>query len=260
MNEPIDLLQRLDDIGRSLERYPDALALLGLGSVGTELDRLDAHSDLDFFVVTAPGRREAFIEDLSWLSDVAPVVYAFRNTADGYKALFSDGIFCEFAVFELPALLNAAYAEGRVVWKRPEVAATIAAPARPSAAPRQPDAAWLAGEAVTNLYVGLERFARGEKLSAARFIQGYAVDRLLALTAYQEVERPAHRDPFDPARRFEARFPVAAARLPDFMQGYERTPESAASILSYLSATVGVNPAMVAAISRLLAEIESARP
>ena len=43
------LLKRLDDIGQSLERSGHALALIGLGSVGVELDRLDSYSDLDFF-------------------------------------------------------------------------------------------------------------------------------------------------------------------------------------------------------------------
>jgi len=41
-----DLLTRLDNIGRDLAQSDHALALLGLGSVGLELDRLDAYSDL----------------------------------------------------------------------------------------------------------------------------------------------------------------------------------------------------------------------
>ena len=41
------------------------------------------------------------------------------------------------------------------------------------------------GEALTNLYVGMAREKRGEKLSAMRFIQGYAVDRLLELAEYK---------------------------------------------------------------------------
>ena len=49
------LLQRLDEIGRSLERSGHALALIGLGSVGTELDRLDDYADLDFFAIVEDG-------------------------------------------------------------------------------------------------------------------------------------------------------------------------------------------------------------
>ncbi len=49
------LLKRLDEIGLSLERSGHGLALLGLGSVGLELDRIDAYSDLDFFAIVEAG-------------------------------------------------------------------------------------------------------------------------------------------------------------------------------------------------------------
>src|SRR5574338_611622 len=94
------LLQRLDAIGGSLSESGTALALLGLGSVGAETERLDAYSDLDFFVIVKPGCKPDYLASLEWLAAVHPLAYAFLNTADGYKALFADGIFCEFAVFE----------------------------------------------------------------------------------------------------------------------------------------------------------------
>jgi hypothetical protein len=61
--------------------------LLALGSAGLERQRLDRYSDLDFFVIVAQGYKVHYIESLDWL-------------ADGHKALMTDGIFCEFAVFE----------------------------------------------------------------------------------------------------------------------------------------------------------------
>jgi hypothetical protein len=48
------LLARLDAIARSLEASGHAEALIGLGSVGLELDRLDEYSDLDFFAIVNP--------------------------------------------------------------------------------------------------------------------------------------------------------------------------------------------------------------
>jgi hypothetical protein len=109
----------------------------------------------------------------------------------------------------------------------------------------------LLGEAVTNLYVGLSRYHRGEKLSAARFIQGYAVDRVIELAHQVEDEQPAHKDPFTAERRFEVRFPQTAALLPEFMQGYDRTPESARAILTFLDQHFDVNPTMKNLILRL---------
>jgi hypothetical protein len=61
------LLQRLDDLGGILAMRGDALALLGLGSVGRDLDRLDDHSDLDFFVVVEDGAKQRYLESVDWL-------------------------------------------------------------------------------------------------------------------------------------------------------------------------------------------------
>ena len=57
MNKKELLLKRLDEIGRSLKKTGKALALLGLGSVGVELDRIDDYSDLDFFVIVKDGEK-----------------------------------------------------------------------------------------------------------------------------------------------------------------------------------------------------------
>ncbi len=251
MNSPQTLLSRLDAIGRSLEQSGHALALIGLGSVGLETDRLDAYSDLDFFAIVEAGYKKRYIDDLNWLSAVAPVAYAFRNTPDGYKLLFADEIFCEFAVFEPAELSGIPFERGRVVWKVPQVEDAIAVPVVTSGPAPQPTAEWLLGEALTNLYVGLCRLRRGEKLSASRFIQGYAVDRVLELVTLMEKEAPVSRDRFANERRFEQRYPGFAARLPDFIQGYERSIESAQAILGFLEGHFEVNPAIAKAIRRL---------
>jgi hypothetical protein len=253
MDRPQALLDRLAAIGRSLSGRESALALLGLGSVGQERERLDDWSDLDFFALVAEGHKDAFLDDLSWLSAVAPLAYVFRNTPDGYKLLYADGIFCEMAVFTPSELAAAAYAPGLVVWRRPEVPESIAAPARPAEPPAAPADEWLVGEALTNLYVGLGRWHRGERLSAARFIQQYAVDRLIELAERREPPQPVPRDLFTPERRVERRLPEFAAHLPQFAQGYGRSRESALAILAYLEQRAPVNDALAQAI-RALAE------
>jgi len=52
MTTPHDLLARLDAIGASLAATDHGLALIGLGSVGLETDRLDAYSDPDFSAIS----------------------------------------------------------------------------------------------------------------------------------------------------------------------------------------------------------------
>ena len=228
------LLSRLNEIGASLAQSNKAVALIGLGSVGVEVDRLDDFSDLDFFAIVETGLKSEFLDHLGWLSSICPIVYSFRNTPDGYKLLFEDGVFCEFAVFEEPELRHIPFAPGRIVWKRPGVSDALALPQLASNVQENPTLEWSLGEALTNLYVGVCRFRRGEKLSAFRLIQCYAVDRVLELAERIEPSTRSPRDVFAPERRYEQRHPSIAEALPSFMQGYERNIESARAILDFL--------------------------
>lgn len=245
------LITRLEQIGRSLAASGKASALIGLGSAGAELERLDRYSDLDFFVLAKPGLKRELIEDLGWLSSICPVAYAFRNSPDGYKLLFEDGVFCEFAIFEEPELRRAAYAAARFVWKQPGVPEELRLPQQPAPPQEAPPLEWLLGEALTNLYVGLGRFHRGERLSAMRFIQGYAVDRLLDLAPRLLPESSPARDVFSAERRFEARYPALAQQLPAFLPGYTGSLAGALAILDFLEAHFEINPAIKSAIRAL---------
>jgi hypothetical protein len=251
MTEPDLLLSRLDDIGAAFARSNKALALIGLGSAGLETDRLDRYSDLDFFAIVENGRKRDFLDDLSWLGDIRPIAYSFRNTPDGYKVLFEDGIFCEFAVFEEPELEHIPFAPGRMVWKKDGVADSLRFPQRVQPALEERSVEWSLGEALTNLYTGLCRYRRGEKLAAMRLIELHAVDRLLELAERIDPAASSEsspRDPFALERRYEQRHPGIAQTLPSFAQGYERAPESARAILEFLAGNFDVNPAMRRAI------------
>lgn len=226
------LLARLDAIAYVLSQDPQALALLALGSVGRETERIDAWSDLDFFVVVAQGHKARYIDRLDWLSAAYPLAWHFRNTADGHKALMADGVFCEFAVFEPAELAGIPYAPGRLVWCRDGVDVSIATPRRAMPPPRTTDETWIVGEALSCVFVGLQRWHRGEKLSAARFVQGHALDRLIELDALRA--HPTGGDPFNAERRLEFRQPALADELPQLVPGYERTPEAAIAVLQAL--------------------------
>jgi hypothetical protein len=251
MNDPTALLKRLDEIGQALERTGGALALIGLGSVGTERDRMDSYSDLDFFVIVQAGQKSRFLNNLGWLSAPCPLAYTFLNTADGYKALYEDGIFAEFAIFEPEELDHIPFAAGQIVWQSPDAPDNLSAPRYVPPTPESHPAEWLIGEALTNLYVGLGRYWRGEKLSAMRFVQGYAVDRVLELIETLETPQPGHQDRFVRERRFEQRYPLLAQHLPTFTQGYDATPASARAVLEFLSEHFEVNPTMAGLILSL---------
>jgi hypothetical protein len=249
------LLERLDAIGRALRDSGHALALIGLGSVGAETQRLDAWSDLDFFAIVEPGHKARYLDRLDWLAAAHPLAWHFRNTADGHKALMADGVFCEFAVFEPQELDVIPFSPGRVVWRRDDVGDHIATPRRPLPAVTLPDETWIVGEALSCLFVGLQRWHRGERLSAARFVQGHALDRLIELDALRHAPPPG--DPFNRERRLEARQPALAAELPALVPGYTQTPAAAVTMLAALARRGAMlDAAMVARIRRLAASAD----
>jgi lincosamide nucleotidyltransferase len=251
MPSPQQLLHRLDEIGDSLSRTNKAQALIGLGSAGVETTRLDEYSDLDFFGIVKEGYKPDFIRDLTWLSSIHPIAWYFQNTPDGYKLLFEDGIFAEFAIFELWELEHIPYAPGRLVWAEEGFALDVVKPKIETPTREAQPVEWLVGEALSNLYIGLCRYRRGEKLSAFRFVQVFAVDRLLELASILGPEKPVYPDPFANERRFEKRFPGFSKELPGFMLGYERTQESALNILGFIDEHFKIDQRMKMAIFTL---------
>jgi hypothetical protein len=250
---PTVLQERLASLATELSGRDDALALLALGSGGKETARLDAWSDLDFFVLVRDGAKGRYLENLDWLSSVHPVLWHFRNTVDGYKALMADGVFCELAVFEIHELNRVPYAAGRFVWRRREVDEALAQPRLPLPPPHSSD--WLIGEALSNLIIGLQRHARGEKLAALRMIQVHSLDSVLEFLELHQQESHASsaaRDPFNVDRRIEIRNSQAAAALPIWAGGYERTVPAALALLEALEA-FRVVPADVAEYIRMRA-------
>jgi hypothetical protein len=250
---PARLLRRLDDIGGVLAERGDAIALIGLGSVGVDLDRLDEHSDLDFFVIVDEDAKPGYLASIDWLEDAAPVAYSFENSVDGRKALFADGIFAEYAVFTLAELAGAGFSSGRIVWRRADAPDGLAVPARSPRGSPYLTPHYQANEILTNLFVGLHREARGERLSAARLIQVHAVDRAITLLGLLDEGACGQQDAFAVERGAERRFPAARLPLAELMPGYERNREAALAMLAWLEAHTDVDAVVATAVRELAA-------
>lgn len=248
MSVPARLLQRLDLLGEVLAARGDAIALIGHGSVGVDLHRLDDHSDLDFFVIVDDGAKQRYLDSIDWLEALHPVAYSFANTVDGRKVLFADGLFAEYAVFTLDELSRGSFSPGRVVWQRADAPAGLEVPPRRESPAHQTPEHQL-NEALTNLYVGLHREARGERLSAMRFIQGHAVERVITMLNLLDGSPP--QDEFDMDRGVERRYEPDALPLADFVPGYERNREAALAILAWLESHGDVDKAMAEAVRAL---------
>jgi hypothetical protein len=199
----------LDRIAGQLSRDDQALGLLALGSCGADTHRLDAYSDLDFFVIVEEMAKARFIADLSWLQTGSPLVFAHRNTQDGWKTLALNGVFCEFAVFHPSELAHIPFSAGRWVWLREGVDPGLGAP---QTDPTPEDPVWLVREALTNILIGLKRYLRGEKLAAWQCV---GVDGFGLVCRYLKAcgANTAEGDRFNPWRRLEVTHPDLSATL-----------------------------------------------
>jgi hypothetical protein len=245
------LLARLDELGRVLAGRGDALALIGVGSVGADTSRLDDHSDLDFFVVVEDGAKSRYLAHIDWLESLGTIVFEFTNTVDGRKVLFEDGIYAEYAVFTLAELAEAAYTGARIVWQRDDAPTGLEHPRRAPTSGSSEPVAWHVAEALTNLYVGLHRDLRGERLSGMRFIQVYAVDRLITVVDLLGRSHASRQDPFAVERSVERRLDAVVLPLHELAPGYAHNREAALAILDALEGLLPVDRRMARAIHEL---------
>lgn len=245
MSKAFDYLNRL---GQFVSKNPNVLCLLGLGSM-SEISRMDAYSDMDFFLIVETGHKQAFISDLSWLA-VEPILFQFRNTRDGYKVLFKGDVFAEFAVFEAEELPEIAFTEGKVIYAKSTFDLNWIVPKKVPNQQRR-SSEFLLNEALTNLYIGLKRDHRGETASAFTFIQVYASGLISEL--FQDIypSKPILIDPFVSERRIENRFVEAFDTLSTFKQGYTKNRESAKAAVTFLKTHFNPNEAMVQTILEL---------
>lgn len=179
------------------------------------------------------------------------VAYTFLNVPNGGKVLFDDGLFAEYAIFTRDELRQLPFAGARVVWARP---GEPREPLMTNLAPPPPPfdtVEFHLNEALTNLFVGLHRQARGELLTAMRFIQVYAVDRVMNLLRLSEAAEH-QRDPFEASRRVETAYGPEVLSLSAMVPGYDRNADAARATLGWLTARFECDPVIVQAIERLL--------
>lgn len=246
-------LARLDDLARSLASDPAVLAVLGLGSAGVEHDRFDDHSDIDFFLVVADSAaKRRYLSHTNWLEGFGgSLACSFVPDLNGRKALLLDGLFLEYAVFTPAELASVPFTGERTIWIRPGIRSSWDSHPGPPVAASDSDG-FHVGEALTNLFVGLHREMRGERLTAMRFIQVFAVDHVLSLWRRSQGHVSVHRDPFEPTRRVETATGPVTLPLSAMLAGYERNGDSALAVLNWLEEHCDVDAAMAEPIRALL--------
>lgn len=245
MNHAYDTLVSM---GKRFESDPNVCCLLGLGSM-SELSRMDIYSDMDFFLIVEDGFKETYIDDLGWFNK--DIVFSFKNTKDGHKVLFSDGVFAEFAVFTKSEMPHIGFTKGRVYYAKSDFDLSIIEPKQLK--PKKPlNIEFNINEALTNLYVGVLREKRGEHASSFTFIQVYAADLIMRLFEDFFDANPTLDDYYVFERRIEFKYADAKAILKDLKQGYDKNLESALFALEFLNTHYNINQAMYQKIKSLI--------
>ncbi|MEJ7648374.1 MAG: hypothetical protein WKF57_04885 [Nakamurella sp.] len=248
-------LTRLETLAEALAHDGDLVAVLGLGSSGAQHHRFDDHSDIDFFVITVDApTKERYLADIDWLAPMGTVSYEFAHDANGRKALFNDGLFVEYAIFTMAQLQDVPFVDARVIWQQPGTHLSVRTLAGEPGGADNDTVDFHLNEALTNLLVGVQRELRGERLSACRFIQVFAVDHVLAITRLIERGQASSRDHFDPSRRVEDSYPALRTDLPRMLPGYESNMAAADAVLSWLARHCRPDSAIAARIGSKLTQ------
>lgn len=244
MNPKLEILHKtLESLTQAAQNSPHAIALIGAGSAGAGLNRMDEYSDIDFFLIVEDGFSKGFIDDNSWLARELPIVFAFRDTEHGNKALLENGVFLEFAIFTEHELAQYGVPGLRIIWCRPG----FSLPELSSKAPLVRELSYYVDSALSNLLVGALRMRRGERLAALAMIERYALNNLL--TAYRIKNNLEIRDHFNIERRAEESLGIDFAAL---IQGYERLEHSLEKILEFAEANFEVNASIAQAIREMV--------
>ena len=235
--------ETLESLAWAAQKSSHAIALVGAGSAGAEIARMDQYSDIDFFLIVEDGFSSGFINDNSWFGRDLPIVFAFRDTDHGNKALLENGVFLEFAIFTQAELAQNGIPGLRTIWSKSGFSL-------PDLSAKQPivrEVSFYVDQALSNLLVGALRLHRGERLAALAMIERYALTNLL--TAYRVKNNLTVQDPFNIERRAEQSLGVDFAAL---VQGYERLEQSLAKILAFAEENFDVNTSIVQSIRELL--------
>ena len=232
--------KRFNEIIQRNQHKEEVLAFIGLGSMH-DLSRLDAYSDIDFFIIVkSQGDKKNYMEDISWL-DVHPIIFSYIETRDGLKVIYEDGILLEFAVLTMEELKNITVPEGTIYYKKEDILDNDLKPKIKTV--YKVDFNKAISNCLSNLYVGLLREHRGEHVAAFLMIQVYVTSNLLKILDQNQ------DDPFVVERRIEKRLDLD---YEDLYPGIQLNKSAVSKILNYLEPCTSSYQAIISKIKDML--------
>ncbi len=190
--------------------HPDVIGLIGAGSTGGVARRPDEFSDHDVLVFTRNGVAVDMRTDLSWLPEPERIVYIHTETIHGRGVIYDDGHLFEVAVIDDAELEVIRLNDYAVLVDKAGLAERLEAVRYQTgieASANDPGGTSRFGHFLQDMIVGVNRYARGERLSGNSRIRGRATTNLLGMLG------TGSGDNLDPHRRFEHDRPALAERI-----------------------------------------------
>ncbi|TDT68021.1 hypothetical protein EV215_1741 [Hypnocyclicus thermotrophus] len=231
------LAKRLDEIKNNLKKYSECEAIIWMNSTGLELEEFNKYTGIDFIIFVKENENE-FLKNISWLDCESKVIYAFKNRKNGYKVMYEDKIYLEFIIFNLDEIEEMILPEGRIIYIKNKFDINKFQIERLENNNINID--WEIGELITYIYLGLAKYNKGDKIPAFSFIQIYAVNRLLELAIILEENHLS----YNIIEKENIKFQGISSNVNKFMQGYNKSKESALELIYYINKNFELNSFM----------------
>lgn len=193
---------------------PHVLGLVALGTTAEAALR-DRWSDHDFWIITTPGSQSRYLDTFSWLPRADDILITVRHGPSYRTVLYGDRHKVEYAVFDPEGAARGKIERFRVLIDRGGIG-SLAESIRAETS-KERNSALAKPDMLENLCLLLwsayERWARGEHLSAQRYIQ-FAVDLFLdLLIAHGGLSGSQVADGLEARRRLERIRPELGQQL-----------------------------------------------
>ena len=204
----------VEELRSKLLADPQVRGLVLVGSTA-DLDRRDAWSDHDFWVITEPGVQDRYLDSVSWLPNADQIIFTARHGAAYCSVLYGNQHRIDYAVADEQGLASGSFELFKVVFDRGEVLSHAQSGfdrTRKDRIEILRHSSTLQGFGIL-VWTAYGRAARGELLSARNFLE-LATDVLLnLLCVHTSLGRVASVDSLDPRRRLEQNNPRLAQEL-----------------------------------------------